>query len=80
MKILFVLLIIGSIFLGGIGFLSLTKATIGVGLIATSAVLAILARIIQADSFHRDILETIHKMKTSDKSVACSHSDKRQCE
>ncbi len=46
-------LIIGALLAGVIGLLSLTQATMGVGIVALGCLVGILARLEQADRLHR---------------------------
>lgn len=50
--VLAIILIIAALGLAGWGFLNLTQATYGVGLIGLACFLAILARLAQADAHH----------------------------
>ena len=56
-EIIAVLLILGAIVLALGGSALLTQATLGVGLLASACLLAIMARIAQADAHHRQALK-----------------------
>lgn len=52
-------LIVVAILVAGFGVLSLSNATLGVGLLCSAVALLILARISQADRHHRQVLERL---------------------
>lgn len=56
-----ILLLLVGLFVAGAGFLYLTQATLGVGLIGLGCLCAVLARIAQADQQHRNLLEVLDK-------------------
>ena len=63
-QLLAILLILAAIVLGLGGFNYLTQATLGVGFLASACLLAILARIAQADAHHREALEEAKTRQT----------------
>lgn len=54
-----VLLLVLALLAAGIGLLSLSQATAGVGMLAGACLLAICARIAQAARQHRDVLRAM---------------------
>ena len=52
-----ILLGLAALALAGFGFLMLSQATFGVGLIGIGAICAILARIAQADAHHAEAMK-----------------------
>jgi hypothetical protein len=51
-----IVLLLIALLAAGIGFISLSEATMGVGMIAVACLLAIIARIMQATAFHTEIM------------------------
>jgi len=54
-------LIILALLVGAAGVLSLTKATLGVGLLALACLLAIFARIAQASAHHDKLVQALER-------------------
>ena len=52
-----IILVILALISGVIGFFSISQATTGVGFLAAACLLAILARISQADKHHKEVIE-----------------------
>jgi hypothetical protein len=51
-----IVLLLIALVVAALGFVSLTQATMGVGLIAVACLLGIIARIMQATAFHTEIM------------------------
>ncbi len=49
------------------GFFSLSQATMGVGILAVSCLLAILARIAQADAHHKELVKMVAAISQQNK-------------
>jgi hypothetical protein len=62
MKVLAILLGLGSALCAFIGLISLSEATMGVGIIAFGAVVGIIARLCQAEANHTEIKKTINQI------------------
>lgn len=60
-----VLMLVLAIVAGGVGLLALSNATLGVGLLACACLLAIAARIVQAEAQHQEVLRELARRQSS---------------
>jgi hypothetical protein len=63
---MFIFLIVCAICAGVIGIFGLSQATFGVGFIAFSCLISILARIVQAASHQEQLLSALKKLERDD--------------
>jgi hypothetical protein len=64
------ILIILAIVAVGIGFLELSQATMGVGILAIGCLMGILARIAQASAHHKELTEKLEALRNNIESKA----------
>jgi hypothetical protein len=57
---MWILLVIVAGIATAIGFLSLSQATMGVGILAVACILGVFARIAQANKYQHDLIEAIN--------------------
>ena len=61
-------LVIIALFGGFVGFIFLSEATTGVGIIGIACLCGILARIVQASNNHKEVIETLNNINAEDSS------------